>query len=61
MKEAKVEYWYNKAIEKYLFKFWFAPETSWIGTSAKSVEEGLASLEDRWPGIKFILEEKADV
>lgn len=56
MQEVKVEYWYNKAIEKYLFKFWFKPEKAWIGTSGKTLEAGLKNLEDRWPDIKFNLE-----
>lgn len=58
MEEVQVEYWYNEAIEKYLFKYWFEPDKAWIGTSGVTIEKGLQNLQDRWPDVNFKLIEK---
>lgn len=58
MIESEVEYWWNDAIEKYQFKFWFKPEKAWVGLASKTPQSGIEALEIRYPNIKFKLVER---
>ncbi len=52
-----VEYWWNKSIEKYMFKCWFEKDKAWQGVTNKTIEGGLAMMKHRWPEYEFELKE----
>jgi len=57
MNQVKVDYWYNKAIEKYQLKAEIDDEII-LGVSNDSVEEGIERLNAFYPSVEFIKGDK---
>lgn len=55
---SEVEYWWDKKIEKYMFKFWNEEEQSYQGITNKTLEGGLKSMQARWTQYDFVLKER---